>query len=327
MDKRIWGIITKVIVSVNRAIPRTGRRPSFNDVLILRMYVWTVWHDRPLYWACDRLHYNKLFRPRRLPSVSQFCRRVRTPRVALMLQELGRRLAWKDGPDKVMFLDGKALPVSESTSDPEAKTGRGNGRFSRGYKLHALGAQDGRITAFSVRSLNEHELPVTHQALIQHVSPGAIVLADGNYDSDRLYQQMYDQNAWLFTPMKGKRARSQSRLGRMSLPRRWIHDLWGRRTKLCWAAYRERTGIERMFSALSLFCRRIGTLAELGSPTRPRSTLGYGQASDLPRSPSSQEGYCMMLHAKSSTAPGELRRSARFQTGAGAPEQIVPSFL
>ena len=40
MDRRIWSIITRSIVSVNRAIPRTGRRARFSDVLILRMYFW-----------------------------------------------------------------------------------------------------------------------------------------------------------------------------------------------------------------------------------------------------------------------------------------------
>jgi hypothetical protein len=260
MDRTLWKIITRVIVSVNRAIPRTGRRPVFSDVLILRMYFWTVWHDRPLYWPCDRLHYNRLFQPRRLPGVSQFCRRVKTERFQQMLAEVVRRLAMRGECPKLMFLDGKALPVSESTSDPEAKTGRGNGRFSRGYKLHALGADDGRIMAFSVRSLNEHELPVTHQALLKHIPARTIVMADGNYDSDRLYQQVYQQNAWLFTPMKGNRTRSPRRLQQMSHARRLVHDLWGQQTQLCWAAYRKRGAIERIFSALSCFAGGLGPL-------------------------------------------------------------------
>lgn len=260
MDRRIWKIITPVVVSVNRSVPRTGRRPFYSDVLILRMYLWAVWHDRPLYWACDRLHYNTLFRPREMPSVSQFCRRVRTPRFGQLLEEITRRLSEGPPGERVMFLDGKALPVSESTRDPEAKTGRGNGRFSRGYKLHALGVKDGRIQAFAVRSLNEHEVPVTQQELVEHIPSGTMVLADGNYDSDHLYAEIDQRDAWLFTPLKGKRAQSPSRLRRMSQARRWIHDLWGRRKKLCWAAYRVRAGIERIFSALSCFAGGLGPL-------------------------------------------------------------------
>jgi hypothetical protein len=237
-----------------------GRHPIYSDVLILRMYIWATWHDRPLYWPCDRLHYNKLFQPRRLPSVSQFCRRVRTERFRRMLEEITRRLSTIKGRDKLMFLDGKALPVSESTRDPEAKTGRGNGRFSRGYKLHALGAKDGRIKAFAVRSLNEHEVPVAHQELLKHIPSGAMVLGDGNYDSDDLYAKISGRNAWFFTPLKGKRAQTQRCLRRMSQARRWVHDLWGRRKKLCLGAYRERAGIERIFSALSCFAGGLGPL-------------------------------------------------------------------
>jgi hypothetical protein len=260
MDRRIWKIITRVVVSVNRCIGNRGRRLVYGDVLILRMYIWTVWHDRPLYWACDRLHYNTLFRPRRLPSVSQFCRRVRTARFQQLLEETTRRLSEGSFGEAVMFLDGKALPVSESTRDPEAKTGRGNGRFSRGYKLHALAASEGQIPAFAVRSLNEHEVPVTHQDLVKHIPPGVLVLADGNYDSDALYAEIHDRDARLFTPLKGKRAQNPDRLRRMSAARRQVHALWGRRKKLCWAAYRERAGVERIFSALSCFAGGLAPL-------------------------------------------------------------------
>ena len=41
-----------------------------------------------------------------------------------------------------MFMDGEAMPVSESMGDPDAKRGADNGRFSRGYTIHALTAED-----------------------------------------------------------------------------------------------------------------------------------------------------------------------------------------
>jgi hypothetical protein len=260
MDRNLWSIITRTIVAVNRSNPSRQRRPLFSDVLILRMYFWIVWHDRPLCWAAQRQHYGKLFQPRRLPSRSQFCRRVRSRRFGLLLTEICRRLASGGDSQRLLFLDGKALPVSESTQDPEAKTGHGNGVFSRGYKLHALGSEDGRIKAFCVRPLNEHEVPVTERTLVQHIPADALVLADGNYDSSNLYQQVHDRGAWLFTPLKGKRAKSPGRLRRMSLARRNVHELWGRRPKLCWSAYRHRSQIERIFSALTTFAGGLGPL-------------------------------------------------------------------
>jgi hypothetical protein len=260
MDKELWDILTRVIVGVNRSIRRQRRRPAFSDVLILRMYFWTVWHDRPLCWAADRRHYGQLFQPRSLPSRSQFCRRVKTQRFETLLAEIFRRLAQRPENESLLFLDGKALPVSESTRDPEATTGRGNGRFSRGYKLHALGTEDGRIKAFSVRPLNEHEVPVTERNLVKHISSGAMVLADGNYDSDNLYRQIHARGAWLFTPLKGKRARDGYRLRHMSFARRTVHGLWGRKKDLCWKAYRERAQIERIFSTIAGFGGGLGPL-------------------------------------------------------------------
>ena len=260
MDKRIWSIITRTIVSVNRKMRPSGRTPVFGDVLILRMYCWAVWHDRPLSWAAGRQNYRRMFQPRSLPSRSQFCRRVKTARFGKLLAQVCEALAQVPQAERLLFIDGKALPVSESTSDPQATTGRGNGRFSRGYKLHALGTQDGRIKAFSVRPLNEHEVPVTEQSLVQHIPPGALVLADGNYDSNNLYKQVHKQGSRLLTPLKGKRAQTARTIREMCSSRRQVHKLWGRKPASCWRTYRRRTQIERIFSALSSFGGGLGPL-------------------------------------------------------------------
>jgi hypothetical protein len=77
MDRDIW---TKVMDAVDRAIRKLkppGRRPRYSHRLVAGMYLWSVWHDRCLTWACDPTHYGDLFRPRALPSVSRFTRRVK----------------------------------------------------------------------------------------------------------------------------------------------------------------------------------------------------------------------------------------------------------
>lgn len=260
MDKDVWSIITAAIVAVNRIVPMVGRRPKFSDLLILRMYCWTVWQDRPMSWAADRSHYGGLFRPRSLPSRSQFCRRVKTKRFKMLLEAVDERLRRHSDGQSLMVLDGKALPVSESTRDPEAKTGRGNGRFSRGYKLHALGTEDGWIRAFDVRPLNEHEVPVAQRSLVEHIPSDSFVLADGNYDSDNLYRQVSQRGALLLTPLKGKPARSHQRLRRMSPARLTAMAMWNQDEQSCRQAYRERARIERIFSALSSFGGGLGPL-------------------------------------------------------------------
>ena len=91
MDRDLW---TFVLRAVRRAASEVGwhggqRRPVYANGLIAAMYIWSVWHDRPLCWACDRAHYGGPFRPpRRLPSVSQFTRRVRSDDCRRILQRV-----------------------------------------------------------------------------------------------------------------------------------------------------------------------------------------------------------------------------------------------
>jgi hypothetical protein len=56
MEQRAWKMVCRAIRSADRRVPRLGRRKRFSDALIVRMYFWAVDHDRPMYWACDRMH-------------------------------------------------------------------------------------------------------------------------------------------------------------------------------------------------------------------------------------------------------------------------------
>ena len=96
MDSHVWRLVYATVRSVDRSVPREGRSKRYSDVLIVGMYLWSVWHDRPLCWACDRCHYGSLFRPRRLPSVSQFCKRMQSERCQRVLERVYERLARKD---------------------------------------------------------------------------------------------------------------------------------------------------------------------------------------------------------------------------------------
>ena len=249
MDQRIWRIVTNVIVRINRKLARVGRRPQYSDVLIVRMFLWAVWHDRPMVWACDRRHYGSLFRPRRLPSVSQFSRRLRTPRVQRMIQAVNDQLTERDTPATVGFFDGKALPVSRNTRDKDAKKGYADGSFRRGYKLHAWATEDGRIPRFCVKAMNAGE-PNTARELTDRIPAGCLVLADANYDSAKLYKSVADRGAYLLTPLKG-RAKSAQQLRYMPVARRWAIELWETQPKRCKEALFYRYEIERIFSAVT----------------------------------------------------------------------------
>ena len=96
MDSHGWRLVYQTIRKMDRIIPREGRRKRYSDVLVVGMYLWTVWHDRPMSWACNRDNYTSLFRPRKLPSVSQFCRRVQGSRFQMILQAVYKELSRSD---------------------------------------------------------------------------------------------------------------------------------------------------------------------------------------------------------------------------------------
>lgn len=259
MDECVWKVMRITIRSAVRSIPRIGRRPRYRDELIVRMYIWSFAHDRPLCWACRRESYNRILRPRDLPSVSQFCKRLKDERIEAIIRRVHELLTGRDEPVALSYIDGKALPISESSKDPDARTGRGNGRFSLGYKMHALGDSLGRIRAFRVRPMNEGEPPIAREHLVKHIPGGAVVLADGNYDGRELYTQVGERGAFLLTPQK-KNRRTEAALRKTSPERRAAMELWRDEPDLAWRVYRKRGGIERIFSALSCFGGGLGPL-------------------------------------------------------------------
>jgi len=230
--------------------------------MIVAMYAWAVWHDRPLCWASRRGSYGTLFRPRTLPSVSQFARRVRSDDCQRILQLAHDAFAQRRRPAHVAVVDGKALPVGPASGDRGARRGKISGAFARGYKLHALVNEACRIVVWSVTGLNGDEKTVARVALLPHappLSPGAVVLADSNYDSAPLHRDAAGQDgaagAWLVHPLRGqRRARGRFRdreLRQMPASRRALVRAWEERPKLMAMALRWRNQVERVFAVLT----------------------------------------------------------------------------
>lgn len=258
MDKEVWCLLLSAVKSADRRLPRIGRRPTYSDALIVKMYLWSTWHDRPLCWACDRGHYNGLFRPRQLPSVSQFTRRVKTRRFLEMLQAINEYLTRTDSPVELAYLDGKPLPVSICTRDPDARVGWATKGFAKGYKLHACATEDGRIPAFAVRPLNEGEARVARE-MLPPVPEAKLILADANYDTQHLYKALGARGQQLLTPLK-RIAVNPGPLRRMGSHRRFAIQL----SKRLGSAYRvlldQRNEIERIFSAVTCYGGGLTTL-------------------------------------------------------------------
>lgn len=113
MDRDVWIVLGCALRIVCRELPRPARRFEYSDRLIILMWLWAVLHDRSLSWACRRENYSSLFRPRTLPGVSQFCKRLATERFVLVRRLLHEILSAKGHADLLHILDGKALTIND----------------------------------------------------------------------------------------------------------------------------------------------------------------------------------------------------------------------
>lgn len=246
MSSHEWKLVHQSLRRVDRRIPKVGRSCQYEDTLIVGMYLWSVFHDRPLCWAADRSNYSTLFRPRKLPSRSQFCRRIRSMRCQELLHALDRELATIEDSPNIFLMDSRPLRVGGYSQDPDVRTGYTKDGFTKGYKLHALAAKQGQIVAWRLTSLNRNDKPVAWE-LINDARPKGMVLADGAYDSGDLYDHVMMHQALFFTPLPenvggGHRPQSPARL------------LAARLSKNHAAFFtRERLEIERIFSRQSSF--------------------------------------------------------------------------
>lgn len=252
MDQIQWKILYQTIRRVSVSLPR-DRRLTFSDVLIVAMYFWAVKHDRSMMWACDRANYSSVFRPRRLPSVSQFHRRVRSERVLGILQRLHNALAGASNPTDILIVDGKALTINPSTKDPDSRVGfASSGMMGKGYKLHAYVTEDRRILCWCVRPLNEHEMPIATM-MLDHLPPmteRSLILADGNYDAHSFHKAVDARGARLVSNLRGT-ATHEVTLRQMGAARRELLEVNRKAQPLLRMNLHQRSTIERSFAHLS----------------------------------------------------------------------------
>jgi hypothetical protein len=249
MDRESWKLIVLTVRQAAGALPRRKRRPVFSDALVAMMLLWAVAHDRCMSWTCQRQNYNALFRPRRLPSVSRFTRRVRSPRIRQILQRVHERLAggisWLEG---IHYVDGLPLRIGV------AGRGKVMGGFAKGYKLHVIVGSDCRIRIFSVTALNVHETHVVEAMLeaLPHLrfASDALLLGDSNYDDRDLHKRIDYRGGRLFTEPRGM-AEHEVTLRQMGRARREFIALWKRAPGLCRMVYRLRPRIEGILSCLT----------------------------------------------------------------------------
>lgn len=182
-----------------------------------------------------------------LPSYSQFCRRLKAPRAVAMIDHVARRLGRSEQDITISYIDGKVLAISRQSADPDATVGRSSRDWCKGYRLHALAAEDRKIKAFRVRPVNESETLIARE-LILEATPGTIVLADAAYDSRYLYDLAEEGGVRFFAPIKRNAAKTRSRT--TPARRRAIKE-WQKHPIRSKRLYARRTEIERIFSQCS----------------------------------------------------------------------------
>lgn len=205
MERQLWTIIATHLT----ALSRMHRKDRFMHPItrVMRVYLWAVLHDRPVYWACDKGNWRGVKPPRNMPSQSTMSRRLHRPETQGLLTMLLDRLMPTDRNTLVLRLDGKPLPVAKHSQDPHATIGRGAGGFQKGYKLHAIYASNNRPIAYRVAPMNVDERVVAKEMIEQTSIGEGYLLADANYETNPLYDQTAAIGRTLVTPRRFKDAK------------------------------------------------------------------------------------------------------------------------
>jgi hypothetical protein len=258
MDREIWVLVRKTVKRVCRGFEFYGRQPTFSHQQIMLMYLWSVWQGACLNWACDKSHYGDLFRPRQLPSISQFRRRVAEEVFQSLLLKVHLALAGVGFSSPVKYLDGKPQLVSPVSKDPDARNGHISGGYGKGYKLHAMISENRRIVIWSVMPLNVAEQSVAlEMAAFLEPTPMGLLLADSNYDSAPLHKCLAVSDHRLLTPLKAQQRVKGGEhhpvtLRQMGSQRREALEVWKEHKDLARYVMKARNNAEGVFSVLSM---------------------------------------------------------------------------
>jgi len=264
MDRELWRLVLNVVEQAARKVGWNGgrRQPVYSNYLIVAMYLWSVGDGKPMSWACRKWSYNGLFRPRSLPSVSQFTRRIKSEDCQCILQRVHDQFVLTPGQITArLVIDGKPLLVSPVSSDRQAKRGKISGGFGKGYKLHAVIDESCRIVVWSVMGLNTDEKTVARELLPEVLrrvvlSNDALIQADSHYDSAPLHADtIMPLGLTMLSPLAGQnKVQSKSRarhLKSMPATRRTLVHCWKNHPALMDYLLRSRDDIERTFGTLT----------------------------------------------------------------------------
>jgi hypothetical protein len=252
MELELWADLSQAICKVRSRLSRWPH-DSHPTALIVRVHLWSVLHDRPTCWACDRKNWTTQTRPPVLPDQSTMSRRMRRSDFQSFLQLLHTQFNGEASPSLLKIVDGKPLELPHHTTDRDAAWGRGVSRVAIGYKLHAICSGNPLPDAFAITPLNVCEKQMAFR-MIGRVKGGGYCLGDGHYDASWLFDVCALHHHQLLCPRAkpgtgiGHHYQSPWRLRSIQLLESptGINDFGP-------ALYGLRTGIERQFGQMVSF--------------------------------------------------------------------------
>ena len=259
MERELWPILYRELRDCAKDFRQ--KYVQIQPWVLVAVHLWAILHDRTIEWASDPANWGGTrLRPWRLPSPSTMSRRAYAVSVGLLWRALEGRLRDRCEPALVAFLDGKPLPVGGCSKDKDAGYGRGAGTMDRGYKLHTVWSSRALPEAWDVTSLKVGETTVAAE-LFGRLCGGGYMLADGNYDSSKLFDAADTAGYQLVVPIshanagKGHHYQSPHRLRCIEMVRRDVGLSGFGRT-----LYRARPAIERSYGHATSFAGGLAPL-------------------------------------------------------------------
>lgn len=184
MERQLWMRIVEVIRQVDK--PPFNPRHRFSVIVIVKVWMWSVIHDRPVSWSCDSRNWPPWARFTK-PSETTMSRRLRSPEVLEFLKRVEARVCRSKANQTVLWMiDGKPLVISGSSGDRQAGYGRAAGGKAKGYKLHLILGLNGTIAGWRVAPMNADERRMAER-MLKVVLIWGYVVGDANYDSNRIH--------------------------------------------------------------------------------------------------------------------------------------------
>src|SRR5579863_5061949 len=197
MERELWVRLYHLVIKAGESFRLVD--VTYQPHVIVLVLLWAALHDRPMKWACDESNWSSTtLRPASIPSESTISRRLRRLDTAMFLHAVMARL--RGASPVLSAVDGKPLPVGGSSGDPDARRGRNaGGGWAKGYKLYAIWGDRPVPEAYRVYSMNRGENEVVAE-LVSEARGGGYLLADGLYDSSRVFDIVGEAGYQLVAP-------------------------------------------------------------------------------------------------------------------------------